>query len=100
LMLLPASRSMGMAFARAVVRQLPYIRTIRHQIAIGRYLQSFALLLGSGVPIAKSMQLATRACPAPEFRISLNTARKEVMDGRHLHESLEATGLFDMAHFH
>lgn len=68
-------------------------RTIRSS-ALGRYLQSLALLLENSVPLPEALNLSARCCPAASFRERLLSAHEVIVSGKRLPEALMSTDLF------
>jgi general secretion pathway protein F len=93
--LLPWTRAAAAgAFHRTIIK-FPLIGPIISKSAQSRYLSSFALLVGNGVPMAKALELSALSAFLPAFKPGLLGIRDRVSAGAKLPSSLGDSGLFD-----
>ncbi len=69
---------------------LPFIRTLVREIDLVRFTRSAALLLTSGIPITKTLELSGDVLVRPELIALVASAREEVIRGKRLSESLKS----------
>jgi general secretion pathway protein F len=95
LSLLPWTRATATGIFQRIIIKFPLIGPIIRKSAQSRYLSSFALLVGNGVPMAKALELSALSAFLPAFKPGLLDIRDRVSAGAKLPSSLEESGLFD-----
>lgn len=76
--------------------RLPLFGKIFYTAAVGRFIRSLSLLLGGGLPAAKSIEVAKAAAVNKEIENSLEWVEKRIIEGVSLNESLRETRFFPM----
>lgn len=76
----------------SLVTSLPLLRPLAQEIDLVRFTRSSALLLNSGIPITKSLELSRDVLIRSELIETVEFARQEVIRGKRLSESLRARG--------
>ncbi|MDE2001435.1 MAG: type II secretion system F family protein [Patescibacteria group bacterium] len=71
---------------------LPFIRHLAREIDLVRFTRSAGLLLRSGIPIEKTLELARDVVVRKELTLAIESSRQDVMRGKRLSESLRAHG--------
>ncbi len=93
-----AVSAMGLFFIYRVRRRqlislatsLPLLRPLAREIDLVRFTRSAGLLLSSGIPIAKTLELSRDVLVRTELVEAVEFARQEVVRGKRLSESLKA----------
>lgn len=80
-------------FDRWVVR-IPYLGELVQRLALARCSRALGLLLSSGVPMVKAIEIAGETTANKAFQADLAQVRDEVIQGRSLAASLGASHLF------
>ncbi len=73
----------------AAASSLPLVVRLTRQIDLVRFNRSLALLLSSGIPISKALELAREVLVRPELIKLLDYSQEQVMRGKKLSESLK-----------
>ncbi|MBI4992267.1 MAG: type II secretion system F family protein [Candidatus Harrisonbacteria bacterium] len=73
----------------AILSSLPLISGLAREIDLVRFTRSMALLLSSGIPIAKSLDLSRNVLVRPELIRLIEFTREEVVRGKRLTDSLK-----------
>lgn len=91
------SSVLGLLLYRARRRQvisalssLPFIRPLAREIDLVRFTRSTALLLTSGIPISKTLELSRDVLVRAELVGLIEFSRQEVMRGKRLSEALKS----------
>jgi type II secretory pathway component PulF len=74
--------------------KVPLVRAVVAQACIARFSRTLGTLLGSGVPILRSLEIGTEAAGNTEFTARLATTVAPVREGANLATPLGETGLF------
>lgn len=69
---------------------LPFIRTLAREIDLVRFTRSAALLLNSGIPISKALELSRDVLLRTELIDLIEFSRQEVIRGKRLSEALKS----------
>lgn len=69
---------------------LPFIRTLAREIDLVRFTRSSALLLTSGIPISKTLELSRDVLLQTELVDLIEFSRQEVIRGKRLSEALKS----------
>lgn len=69
---------------------LPFIRTLAREIDLVRFTRSSALLLTSGIPISKALELSRDVLLRQELIDLIEFSRQEVINGKRLSEALKS----------
>jgi type II secretory pathway component PulF len=73
----------------AVLSSLPFVSSLAREIDLVRFTRSMALLLSSGIPISKSLELSRNVLVRPELIKLMDRVREEVIRGKRLTDSLK-----------
>jgi len=73
----------------AALSSLPFIAGLAREIDLVRFTRSMALLLSSGIPITKSLDLSKNVLVRPELIRLMEFTRQEVISGKRLTDSLK-----------
>jgi len=90
----------GLANARvkynydAVISNIPYLGNIMQQLAMARFGRALGALHRGGLPINRSIQLATDACGNEWLRTKMQPASQQLESGAGVAETLTSTGAF------
>lgn len=88
---LPSSRrAMWNAFYR-----LPVVGRLMRDVAVIRYLQTLALMMGNAVPMIDALKLAGATSAVPDLQIRFDTIREEVAKGGRLNMACRGARLFN-----
>lgn len=74
----------------SLLSSLPFIRTLAREIDLVRFTRSAALLLTSGIPISKTLELSRDVLLRTELVDLIEFSRQEVMRGKRLSEALKS----------
>lgn len=83
----------GVKIDKAKLR-LPLFGSIFYLASIGRFTRSLSLLVGGGLPIAESMDIASQTAVNKEIESSLDWAKRRIVEGVALNEALRETKTF------
>jgi type II secretory pathway component PulF len=78
----------------AVVANMPYVGGIMRQLAMARFGRALGALHRGGVPIHRSVELASDACGNEWLRSKMVPAPKQLESGAGVSETLSETGAF------
>ena len=74
----------------SMLSSLPFIRPLAREIDLVRFTRSTALLLSSGIPISKTLELSRDVLVRAELVTLVEFSRQEVMQGKRLSEALKS----------
>lgn len=74
----------------SLLSSLPFIRTLAREIDLVRFTRSAALLLASGIPISKTLELSRNVLVRTELVALVEFSRQEVIKGKRLSEALKS----------
>ena len=74
----------------AMLSSLPFVSRLAREIDFVRFSRSMGLLLSSGIPISKSLELSRNVLVRPELIKLLGFVREEVMRGKRLTDSFKS----------
>lgn len=74
----------------AFLSSLPFVSKLAREIDFVRFTRSMALLLSSGIPISKSLELSRNVLVRPELIKLIDFVRQEVTRGKRLTDSLKS----------
>ena len=74
----------------SALSSLPFIRPLAREIDLVRFTRSTALLLSSGIPISKTLELSSDVLVRTELVALIEFSRQEVMRGKRLSEALKS----------
>ncbi len=77
-----------------LVLRVPVLGKLMLRIIVGRVCRTLSVLLGSGIPILEAMSITASACGNAVVEDALHKARREVEQGRPIHQSLRQTRIF------
>ena len=78
--------------------RLPFLGPVLHRFSLSEFCRSLATLLGGGMPLVPSLEIAVGAVGNAWIRRLVRPAVQQVREGRALHQALESSGAFtDMA---
>ncbi len=72
-----------------IVSSLPYVSKLFREIDLVRFTRSLSLLLSSGIPISKSLELSQEVLVRPELIKLIEFSRKEIIKGKRLTDSFK-----------
>jgi type IV pilus assembly protein PilC len=75
-------------FSSQVIRRIPVIGRIIYAVQLARFCSSMALLLGSKVPIIRSINLVSQMITFYPIQITLESMAADILNGVSLHESM------------
>jgi len=78
----------------ALVLKIPGIKNIIKKNAIARFARTFSALMGAGVAVLECLDVTSRAVGNLVFQEALQTAAREVKNGKSLSSVIEANELF------
>jgi len=78
----------------ALVLKIPGIKTIIKKNAIARFARTFSALMGAGVAVLECLDVTSRAVGNLLYQEALQTAAREVKNGKSLSSVIEANELF------
>jgi len=78
----------------AVVANIPYLGGIMRQLAMARFGRALGALHRGGVPINRSVELASDACGNEWLRAKMQPAPKQLESGAGVSDTLTSTGAF------
>lgn len=73
--------------------RIPLVGGVIHKYAIANMARTLSTLLGGGIPVVQSLEVANQAISNNAFRAAVAGAAQRVREGHPLWESLEQTGL-------
>ena len=74
--------------------KLPIMGKIFYLTSLGRFTRSLSLLVGGGLPIAESMDIASQTAVNKEIEASLDWTKRRIVEGVALNEALRETKTF------
>src|SRR5690606_19409053 len=84
----------GKAQFDAILLRVPVIKTIIIKVAVARFARIFASLMGAGVTVLETLEVAGRAIGNAVIEKELFEAGKEVKNGKQLSEPLAESKYF------
>lgn len=72
----------------------PLLGTLLHRANGARFARTLATLARAGVPLLDALETTRGTLGPPVYRRAVDAVRRDVADGRPLHQALAATGLF------
>jgi len=78
----------------AVISNIPYLGGIMRQLAMARFGRAFGALHRGGVPMQRTVQLASDACGNEWLRSLMQPASKNIEAGGGIAETFQSTGAF------
>ena len=78
----------------AVISNIPYLGGIMRELAMARFGRAFGALYRGGVPMTRTVELATDACGNEWLRSLMMPASKELETGAGIADTLKSTGAF------
>ncbi len=78
----------------AVISNTPYLGGIMRQLAMAKFGRAVGALHRGGVPMTRTVQLASDACGNEWLRSLMSPAAKELESGAGITDTLQATGAF------
>ena len=83
----------GDVYFKGIVRRirshLPIVRRLTQHQELAHFTKSLSLLLKSGVPVLKSIEIATPTIEDPKLRMGLKKVAEEITSGQNLSRSME-----------
>ncbi|MCL4836979.1 MAG: type II secretion system F family protein [Thermoanaerobaculia bacterium] len=78
--------------------RVPFLGPVLHRFSLSEFCRSLATLLGGGMPLVPSLEIAVGAVGNAWIRRLVRPSVQQVREGRALHQALETSGAFtDMA---
>jgi type IV pilus assembly protein PilC len=74
--------------------KIPYVGNILYSIALGRFVRSLSILVGAGLPIVESFEVAKTTTSNQYVVGGVNQAQRKIERGQSLYESFNETKLF------
>ncbi|MGH7760798.1 MAG: type II secretion system F family protein [Candidatus Dormibacteraceae bacterium] len=84
----------GKIFWDYAVLRLPVLGNIVRYAIIERFMRTLATMLGAGIPISQTFDVAIASAGNVRYKRGLDAVRKRMVTGDGFSEPLEATGLF------
>lgn len=84
----------GKIFWDYLVLRLPVLGNIVRYAIIERFMRTLATMLGAGIPISQTFDVAIASAGNVRYKRGLDAVRKRMVTGDGFSEPLEATGLF------
>ncbi len=77
------------------ILKIPIIGTFITKIYLYRFCQAMALLISSGIPMLRAIQLIRKMISWPSFEIAFQQVEEDIVNGEALYQSLKKQKLFD-----
>jgi len=74
--------------------KIPYVGNILYSLALGRFVRSLSILVGAGLPIVESFEVAKTTTSNQYIVGGINQAQKKIERGQSLYESFNEAKLF------
>jgi len=84
-----------LAYSTKVMKRIPVLGTIVYSLHLARFCSSMSLLLGSKVPLLRSLNLVHQMIDFYPIQISLKTIENEILHGAFLHASMAGFPVYD-----
>lgn len=84
----------GQRMIEHVVLRLPLLGKLRRNVAVVHVARTLSVLLGSGVPILRSLEIAQKVSGLQLMAWALEEARSSIREGHTLADPLERSGMF------
>jgi len=75
--------------------RVPVLGGVFHRYALAEFSRSLATLLGGGIPLVNSLEIALQGIGNSHIRYRLQPTLQEVREGKAFHASLEEAAVFD-----
>jgi len=82
-------------FSSRLVRRIPVIGKIVYSIQLARFCSSLALLLGSRVPIIRSINLVSQMVTFYPIQVTLEAIAEDIMNGQSLNHSMARFNVYN-----
>lgn len=89
-----SSTARGRALTEGLVDRLPYIGGTLHSMRTARFGRTMEALLRGGVPLSRSLAIASRAAGHSGMKRALSDAHAAVLEGKSLSHTLRESGFF------
>jgi type IV pilus assembly protein PilC len=73
--------------------RMPLVGRVMHKYSIANLARTLGTLIGGGIPLVQSLEIASQALTNSAFRSAVGGAAERVREGQPLWDSLERTGL-------
>ena len=84
----------GQRIIEDVVLRVPLLGKLRRNVAVVHVARTLSVLLGSGVPILRSLEIAQKVSGLQRMARALEDARSSIREGHNLADPLERSGMF------
>ena len=84
----------GHAVVKKLGRHIPSVRSSNQAIASCRFADAMSMTLSAGLTPEESVELAETLNEDPDFRVRLETCRKDMADGKRFSDCLHDSGIF------
>lgn len=84
----------GQRMIENVVLRVPLLGKLRRNVAVVHVARTLSVLLGSGVPILRSLEIAQKVSGLQLMALALEEARSSIREGHTLADPLERSGMF------
>ncbi|HMR72771.1 MAG TPA: type II secretion system F family protein [Candidatus Saccharibacteria bacterium] len=84
----------GKLFFHKLFLRIPILNTLLTKIAVARFTRTFAALIGAGVSVVEALKVTARALGNEVFRLEVEKAASEVVNGKQLSSALQNSKLF------
>ena len=81
-------------FASIILLRIPVVGTIIRKVYLSRFSNTMALLIGSRMPMVKSIQLTRQMVSFYPIERSLEAVEKNIVEGSSLHKSLKQHSIY------
>lgn len=89
-----AKTPVGKLSVHKFVLKVPILKTLVMKIAVARFTRTFSALIGAGVSVVEALKVTSRALGNEVFRIEVEKAAIEVVNGKQLSQAIEGGKLF------
>lgn len=84
----------GKLFFHKLFLRVPVLNTLLTKIAVARFTRTFAALIGAGVSVVEALKVTARALGNEVFRLEVEKAASDVINGKQLSAALQNSKLF------
>lgn len=86
-------RPQAKKWVQTFILHIPFVKTVALQSALIRFTRTFGILLGGGIPLLDALKLSKKVTNYSLFESIFENAEKDVLEGKSLSHSLQASPL-------